>query len=85
MRSGNININSGHLSDIGIRGYNWSTLLSSRFYSGSAIPSAYYYTFGVSRVGPSDGSDVRWTAFPLRWLLIITSLSLLYTSCAVGM
>ena len=46
----------------------WSTLASSKYVTGSTMPSAYYFEFKITDVYPTRGPNERWLSFPLRCL-----------------
>ncbi len=66
VRSGNVNIELGHLMSASYTGYIWSLAASSRHHDGIIIPSAYRLAFTTTSVNPSYGPYLRWHAFPLR-------------------
>ena len=70
MRSGDIHINDGRSRLIGIGGYWWSSMSSSRYYSGGIVPSAYKMDVYSIATVPSGGPVTRWYGYPLSCLAI---------------
>ena len=73
VRSGYIELpfTVGRLRAAGIVGFGWSSMGSSRHYTGSTTPSAYYLKFDAAIVGPSNGPHYRWYGFPFRSPILI--------------
>ncbi len=68
VRSGWIGIGIGNWSNLGIDGFYWSSLESSKHNSGTMTSSAFTPYFGLDESHPDDGPHLLRNGFPLRWL-----------------
>lgn len=65
MRSGSINVKSGHLWYGGVEGLAWS---STAALTTSTLVTAYYLRFTAADVLPAPTPGYRWYGYPLRLL-----------------
>ena len=70
MRSGWIGIGVGSWSNLGIDGFYWSDVTSSKHNSGAMMASVYSLYFNLEDAHPNDGPNLLRNGFPLRCLVI---------------
>ena len=68
VRSGYLPFNPEYLRNMGRNSELWSSIASSRRFDNTTLSSAYYFEFNIDNILPSNGPNVRWMGFPLRWL-----------------